>query len=139
MQAIHAELEKIVTQEVCDVIYESTQKPKKENNDTPTKETCQNRKNIIMNVILAAVNVQRLYFVIRSSIMGAITGVLTYAIISLFEITNFFVLVLLGVLFFVVSLVLSRFLDKPIINLSYKIIAYLNRHRQIRELVLSRL
>jgi hypothetical protein len=138
MLAIQVELYKIVTQEVCDAIYESPIKPKTEKARILKDKTCLSRKAAIMKVILASVNVERLYFIIRSSIMGAITGVLTYAVISIFAVTNFFTLVLLGILFFVVSLFLSRFLDKPIVNVSYKIIAYLKRHRQIRRLVLSR-
>ncbi|MCW4025067.1 MAG: hypothetical protein NWF01_08540 [Candidatus Bathyarchaeota archaeon] len=138
MLAIQVEIDKIVTKEVCDAIYDSPI-PKTENARRFKDKTCLSRKTAIMKVISASVNVERLYFIIRSSIMGAITGVLTYAVISIFAVTNFFTLVLLGILFFVVSLFLSRFLDKPIVDLSYKIIAYLKRHRQIRRLVLNRL
>jgi|WetSurMetagenome_2_1015567.scaffolds.fasta_scaffold295908_1 hypothetical protein len=138
MLAIQAELDKIVTQEVCNAVYEVAYRAPTKKTDIELNKNCKNRKSVIMNAILASVNIERVYFIMRSSIRGLMTGVATYAVISFFFITNFFVLVLLGVFFFVVSLVLSRFLDKSIINLSYKIVNYLRHHKKMRVFLLNR-
>jgi len=141
MLAIQVELDEIVSKEVCDSVYESAYvNPALQGKSQEELEAeCQNRKGAIMNVISSSVCMQRLYFIIRSSIMGIITGLLTYTIISLFLITNFFVLVLLGLFTFVVSLVLSRFLDAQIIMVSNIILRYLDRYERARAFILNRL
>ncbi len=92
-----------------------------------------------MNVVSASVCMQRLYFIIRSSIMGVITGLLTYSLISIFLITDFFALVLLGLFTFAVSLLLSRLLDAQIITVSNIILRYLDRFERTRAFILNRL
>ena len=141
MLAIQVDLEEIVSKEICDSVYESAyvdpalQGKSQEELDAE----CQNRKEAIMNVISASVCMQRLYFIIRSSIMGVITGLLTYSLISIFLITDFFALVLLGLFTFAVSLLLSRLLDAQIITVSNIILRYLERFERTRAFILNRL
>ncbi len=141
MLAIQVELDEIVSKEVCDSVYESAyvnpalQGKSQEELDVE----CRNRKGAIMNVISSSVCMQRLYFIVRSSIMGIITGLLTYAIISIFLITDFFALVLLGLFTFTVSLLLSRLLDGQIITVSNLILRYLDRYERARSFILNRL
>lgn len=141
MLAIQVDLEEIVSKEICDSVYESAyvdpalQGKSQEELDAE----CQNRKEAIMNVISASVCMQRLYFIIRSSIMGVITGLLTYSLISIFLITDFFALVLLGFFTFAVSLLLSRLLDAQIITVSNIILRYLERFERTRAFILNRL
>ncbi len=136
MAAIEIELDQIVTKEVCDSVYE-VEKPKGKSTAEMDAE-CKTRKDAIISVISSSVCLQRLYFIIRSSVMGLITGLLTYAVISVFLITNFFVLVVLGVFVFVISLFISRLFDGPIVKLCNLILKYLNRYQRLREFVLSR-
>ncbi len=139
MMAIQIELDQIVTQEVCDVVYGSVSNDAKEKSTAELEEECRTRKGAILGVISSSVCLERLYFVIRSSIMGLITGLLTYAIISIFLITNFFDLVLLGIFAFVVSLLISRYFDGPIVKLCNLVLKYLNRYQRLRTFILSRL
>jgi len=76
MLAIQVELDEIVSKEVCDSVYESAYvNPTLQGKSQEELEAeCQNRKGAIMNVISSSVCMQRLYFIIRSSIMGIITG-----------------------------------------------------------------
>ena len=92
-----------------------------------------------MGVISSSVNLERLYFIIRSSIMGGITGILTFSIISLLKITGFPQLVFLGIFLFIVSLIASRVFDKSVVRLSNMIISYLGKHKKIKEFILKRL
>jgi len=141
MLAIQVELDEIVSKEVCDSVYESASvNPALQGKSQEELDAeCRNRKGAIMNVISSSVCMQRLYFIVRSSIMGIITGLLTYTIISIFLITNFFALVLLGLFTFAVSLLLSRLLDGPIITASNIILRYLDRYERLRSFILNRL
>ncbi len=141
MLAIQVELDEIVSKEVCDSVYESASvNPALQGKSQEELDAeCRSRKGAIMNVISSSVCMQRLYFIVRSSIMGIIIGLLTYTIISIFLITNFFALVLLGLFTFTVSLLLSRLLDGPIITVSNLILRYLDRYERVRSFILNRL
>ena len=88
MTAIEIELDQIVTKEVCDSVYE-VEKPKGKSTAEMGAE-CKTRKDAIISVISSSVCLERLYFIIRSSVMGIITGLLTYAVISIFLINKLF-------------------------------------------------
>lgn len=137
MMAIQVELDQMVTKEVCDSVYEAEVSKGKSVEQLDAE--CKTRKDAIIGVISSSVCLERLYFIIRSSIMGLITGLLTYAIISIFQITNFFVLVVLGIFVFFISLLISRFFDGPIVKLCNLILKYLDRNQRLRDLILSRL
>jgi hypothetical protein len=139
MMAIEIELDQIVDKEVCDVVYEAETKKPDGKSPQQLDEECKTRKDTIIGVISSSVCLERLYFIIRSSVMGIITGLLTYGLISIFKITNFFELVLLGIITFVVSLVISRLFDGPIVKACNLILQYLNRYERLREFILSRL
>lgn len=139
MMAIEIELDQLVNKEVCDVVYEAESKMKKGKNRQQLDEECKTRKDKIIGVISSSVCLERLYFIIRSSVMGILTGLLTYAIISIFLITNFLELVFLGIATFFVSLVISRLFDRPIVKLCNLILKYLNRYNRVREFILNRL
>ncbi|XHH09624.1 MAG: hypothetical protein ACFCUE_03080 [Candidatus Bathyarchaeia archaeon] len=139
MMAIEVKLDQVVSKEVCDVVYESYSKEAKEKSPQEMDLECKTRKGTIMRVISSSVSLERLYFVIRSSVMGSITGLLTYAIISIFKITNFLDLVLLGVFAFLVSLVISRYFDGPIVKICNLILKYLNHYQRLRSFILNRL
>jgi len=139
MMAIQVELDQIVSKEVCDAVYESHSREVKEKGVKEMDEECKTRKGAIISVISSSVCLERLYFVIRSSVMGLITGLLTYAVISIFLVTNFFELVLLGVFAFFVSLLISRYFDGPIVKLCNYILKFLDRYQRLRNFVLSRL
>jgi cytochrome c biogenesis protein CcdA len=138
MVAIELELNEVVSKEVCDAVYENVSVTQKEDQKELNSE-CQQRKSVIMNIIAKSVSLQRLYFIVRSSIMGGITGLLTFIIISILRVTDFPILVLIGIVVFFVSLALSRIADKPIVKLSQKIVQLLKKHSRIRSVILRRL
>lgn len=138
MVAIELELDRVVSKEVCEEVYENVSAKQNEALKELNNE-CQQRKSVIINVIANSVSLQRLYFIVRSSIMGGITGLLTFVIISILRVTDFPILVLIGLIVFIVSLVLSRIADKPIVKLSQKIVLLLKKHSRIRDIILKRL
>jgi len=138
MVAIELELNEVVSKEVCDAVYENVSVTQKEDQKELNSE-CQQRKSVIMNIIANSVSLQRLYFIVRSSILGGISGLLTFIIISILRVTDFPILVLIGIVVFFVSLALSRIADKPIVKLSQKIVQLLKKHSRIRSVILRRL
>jgi hypothetical protein len=139
MLVIQIELDKAVTKDVCDAVYETASLLPKEKTEQELDSECKSRKSVIMNVIANSVNLERLYFIIRSSIMGLITGLLTFAIISILDITDFLKLAVLGIFIFIISLVTSRVLDKPIVKICNKTILFLKKHNRIKNVILKRL
>ena len=97
------------------------------------------RKSVMMSVLAASVRTQRLYFVIRSSIMSSISALIFFVAVLYLGTVDVVQAVFLGVFLFAASLVLSRLLDKQIIALSKRIVNYLNRHKRASEFVLKKL
>ena len=139
MLAVQIELDNVITKEVCDAVYETASFSPQGLTKQKLDSECKSRKSVIMNVIAGSVSLERLYFIIRSSIMGVITGLLTFAIISIFDVTDFGKLVFLGVFIFIISLVASRGLDKPIVKICSKTILFLRKHNRIKNVILKRL
>ncbi len=133
MLAIQEELDRIVAKETCD----ASNFGNKSATDLGTE--CRIRKNVVMDVFLSSIWIQRLYFIIRVSIMTAVNGLLTYVIVNFLGVVNVFELGLIAGFAFVISLIVSRLFDKPTVKLSSKIIVFLKNHRKIREFILNRL
>jgi hypothetical protein len=137
MLAVQIELDRAVTKEVCDAVYETASLTPQEKTPQKLESEAQTRKDVIMNVIANSVGLERLYFIVRSSVMGGITGIFTFTIISLFRVTGFIDLVLIGIAGFVLSLAFSRLMDKSLVWISNLAILYLKRHKRISELILK--
>jgi hypothetical protein len=138
MLAVQIELEKTVTKEVCDAVYDTAKLQPQTLTAQNLDSECRSRRDVIMGVIANSVSLERLYFIVRSSIMGGITGILTFTIISALKITGFLQLVFLGIFIFVVSLVASRIFDKSVVKISSKIVTYLRKHKRIQDFILKR-
>jgi len=138
MLAVQIDLDRAVTKEVCDAVYETASFPLQEKTEQKLETECKTRKTVIMDVISNSVSLERLYFIIRSSIMGAIAGVFSFTFISILQVTNFLALILIGLLGFVISLLASRVLDKSVVRVSNMAILYLKRHQKARDFILKR-
>jgi hypothetical protein len=138
MLAVQIELDRTVTKEVCDAVYEIASRPPEEKTSQKLDYDCKSRRNVIMSVIANSVSLERLYFIIRSSIMGLIAGAFTFSIISVLKVTNFWQLAFLGLVGFVTSLLASRVLDKSIVQVCNKTIFYLKRHKRAQDFILKR-
>jgi len=135
--AVQIELDRAVTKEVCDAVYETASLTPQEKTPQKLESECQTRKTLVKGVIANTVGLERVYFMIRSSIMGGITGIFTFTIVSLFSVTNFTALVFLGIAGFVLSLSLSRLLDKSLVWVSNLAVIYLKRHKRFAGIILK--
>jgi hypothetical protein len=94
-------------------------------------------KRAIIKALLYSTWLQRLYFVIRSSIMGFIGAVITLAVVTLLGTINVYQTLTLGILIFALSLIISRFFDTQVMKVTKAIVAFLASHEKTRSFVLD--
>ncbi|MGD0978645.1 MAG: hypothetical protein ABR962_05835 [Candidatus Bathyarchaeia archaeon] len=94
-------------------------------------------KRAVIKVLLFSTWVQRLYFIIRSFIMGEIGGTVTFLFIwymgSVSAIVNFG----FGIIVFLLTLVITRLFDTQITKATKKIVELMANHRTIRDFIMN--
>jgi hypothetical protein len=98
---------------------------------------CERRKTVALEVLISSVQIQRLYFVVRSVILGLFSAILTLGTIAVLGTIDLIQAIILGVFVFTFSLVASRLLDKQIVKVSRKIVSILSKRKRIRDFVLK--
>jgi len=79
----------------------------------------------------------RLYFIIRSSIMGQIGGLIFLSIVWFLGSIDFSQTIVIGIFVFVISLIVSRFLDYYINKGTRKILKFLSKHTRVKNFILK--
>jgi len=82
-------------------------------------------------------DVNRLYFVIRSWIMGQIGGLIFLSIVWFLGSIDFFQAIMIGAFVFVISLIISRLLDRYINKGTRRILRFLSKHTRIKRFILK--
>ena len=130
--ALREELERALNKELGDVAYTGEGK-------TNANVQFENMPKTIMGVLVGSVRIQRLYFVIRSVIMGLISALTYFLVVWFLGTIDAGQAALLGIFVFVTSLVVSRLFDGQIVRASKKITSFLSKHKRLRAFVLKRL
>jgi hypothetical protein len=94
-------------------------------------------KRAIIKVLLLSTWLQRLYFIIRSGIMGLLSAVVMDLIILFYGTINVVGGIFIGIFVFVFSLVITRIFDAQIVKATKKIVEVLANHRGVREFVMN--
>ncbi len=94
-------------------------------------------KKAVIKAMLLSTWLQRLYFIVRSIVMGAFSSLFGFLFILYFGSIDVALGVVLGITSFIISLLLSRLLDTQIVKITRAIVAWLNKHKRTREFVLS--
>lgn len=94
-------------------------------------------KRAIIKVLLLSTWLQRLYFIIRSGIMGLLSAVVMDLFILFFGSINIVGGILIGIFVFVFSLFVTRIFDAQIVNATKKVVEVLANHRGAREFVMN--
>jgi hypothetical protein len=94
-------------------------------------------KRAVIKVLLLSTWSQRLYFIIRSFIMGELGTVITFLFILSFGSIDVYMGFVMGAIVFVASLVISRLFDVQIVKVTKKIIARLASHRTVRDFIMN--
>jgi Flp pilus assembly protein TadB len=80
---------------------------------------------------------QRLYFVVRSIIMSILGALITFVIVWHLGTINVIGDFVLGISTYAVCLALSRLFDERIVNISRRIILYLEGHAKLRDFIVK--
>jgi hypothetical protein len=94
-------------------------------------------KRAIIKALLYSTWLQRLYFIIRSSIMGLIGAAITLAVVTLLGTINVFGAIALGVSLFALSLIISRFFDAQVMRATKNIVRHLADHERLRDFIMD--
>jgi len=80
----------------------------------------------------------KLYFIIRSWLMGQIGGIILYIAILILGSINFVQAIIVGIFGFIISLMISRYFEKYINKMTKKIMKFLNRYNRIENFIIKR-
>ena len=94
-------------------------------------------KRAVVKVLLFSTWVQRLYFIIRSYIMGLIASVATLLFIWYLGSIDAITYYVFGIFTFALSLVITRLFDAQITKATKKIVEIMAGHRTVRNFVMN--
>jgi hypothetical protein len=94
-------------------------------------------KRAVIKVLLFSTWLQRLYFIIRASIMGLIGSVVTFLFIWSLGSINAVTGYVLGIFVFALSLVITRLLDVQLTQATKRIVEIMASHRIVRDFIMN--
>ncbi len=94
-------------------------------------------KRAVIKVLLFSTWLQRLYFIIRSFLMGLVGAAVTYLIICYLGSINVIGSIIIGTFVFVFSLAVTRLFDTQITQATKKIVEFMTIHRIIRDFIMK--
>ena len=105
--------------------------------EAPTETERNVGKQALAKALLLSVWHQRLYFIVRSFIMGILGASLTLVFVLIFGSINLVLEIPLGIFSFVFTLAMSRLLDVQIVKATRIIVDLLTNHKGLRDFVLG--
>lgn len=105
--------------------------------EAPTKNERNIGKKAVVEALLVSTWHTRLYFIIRSFIMGILSASLTLVFILIFHSITLILDIPLGIFSFIFSLAISRLLDVQLVKVTKAITDYLSNHSSLRNFILS--
>ena len=105
--------------------------------EAPTETERNVGKQALARALLLSVWHQRLYFIVRSFIMGLLGALLTLVFVLIFGSLNLVLEIPLGIFSFIFTLATSRLLDVQIVKASRIIVDFLANHKSLRDFVLG--
>lgn len=94
-------------------------------------------KRAVIKVLLFSTWLQRLYFIIRSFIMGLIGAAVTFLFIWSLGTINATTGIVFGIFVFALSLVITRLFDVQLTQATKKIVEIMASHRTVRDFIMS--
>ena len=105
--------------------------------EAPTETQRNVGKQALAKALLLSVWHQRLYFIVRSVIMGLLGASLTLVFVLIFGSIDLVLEIPLGIFSFVFTLAMSRLLDVQIVKATRIIVDFLGNHKSLRDFVLG--
>ena len=97
------------------------------------------RKDAILKILAISAETQRLYFIVRSLVMGLISAAVTFSMIFYLGTIDFVLAFFLGIFVFVFSLVVSRLLDRRVLRFTRNVIKKLEKFERVKRVILNNL
>jgi ABC-type multidrug transport system fused ATPase/permease subunit len=94
-------------------------------------------KRAVIKVLLFSTWLQRLYFIIRSFLVGLVSAAVTYLVIGYLGSINVVGSIIIGSFAFVFSLVVTRLFDVQITKVTKKIVELMAGHKTIRDFIMN--
>jgi hypothetical protein len=94
-------------------------------------------KRAVIKVLLFSTWLQRLYFIIRASIIGLLSAAVTFLVILTLGSINAITGIVLGIFVFAFSLVITRFFDVQLTQATKKIVEIMASHKDIRDFIMN--
>ena len=94
-------------------------------------------KRAVIKVLLFSTWLQRLYFIIRSSIMGLIGSAVTFLFILSVGTINAITGIVFGIFVFALSLAITRLFDVQLTKATKKVVEILASHRTVRDFIMN--
>ena len=94
-------------------------------------------KRAVIKVLLFSTWLQRLYFIIRSFLMGLISAGVTFLIVWYLGSINVIGSIIIGIFVFAFSLAVTRLFDTQITQVTKKIVELMASHRAIRDFIMK--
>jgi hypothetical protein len=94
-------------------------------------------RRAVIKVLLYSTWLQRLYFIIRSFIMGQIGGAVTFLFILYVGSVNAVDMFIFGIFVFALTLVITRLFDTQITKATKKIVELMANHRTARDFIMN--
>ncbi len=94
-------------------------------------------KRAVIKVLLFSTWLQRLYFIIRSFLMGLISSAATFLLILSVGTINAITGAFFGIFVFLFSLAITRLFDVQITKATKKIIEIMDSHRTVRDFIMN--
>jgi hypothetical protein len=95
------------------------------------------KKEVVIKALLAFTWGQRLYFIIRSAMMGLMGAVMTAGIVLFVGEVNALQVGVISVASFIATLAITRLFDARITAGSKRIVSSLSRHKRLRSAILN--
>lgn len=105
--------------------------------DLTNPEMKEERTSSVVRVLIAYTWTQRLYFIIRSALMGIMGAVITAIIVQILGTVNSTQVIIIGNASFIVTLVITRLFDVPITQSSGLFVRSLSRRKRLRVFILN--
>ena len=94
------------------------------------------KKEAVVRALLAYTWTQKLYFIIRSALMGIMGAGVTAAMVYLLGKADAIQVAVIGVISFIVTLAITRLFDAPVTRRSKKIVLRLSHNRRLLAIIL---
>lgn len=103
----------------------------------PSEERALIEKKAVIKALLLSTWIQRLYFIIRTLYMSIIGTVITVAYIMYFGKIGTFLGLVLGVITFVISMMITRLFDAHMARATQYIVQKLSKHKKLRDFIMN--